>query len=635
MRHHLAAGLLLGSLLLLTASSAHAQKDDSRLFSTVMDRLLSSDRVVRGYPEKYAWPPKYFIKENSAKEVNAYASAHKSHGAKIDEKTGKLRPVVMVTEGMLKEIIQGDENSLAVIMGHELAHLNRDHVAGRKGETPLLMLAFNRDQEIEADLEGLRYAISAGYPYKVGVSKAILAMQKKTKSSSFEGLSETHPTWNDRLMFLDREQSKLWGSMSAFQNGFLFLELEQYLSARQCFKAVVAEFPDCYEAWANLGYAQLMQYCDGLDADDLRSFNIGQIVAGGFYARPKSLESKVRGIDEKLWKDAVVSLDKAIKLKPELTLPQASLGVAYLVKPDGKDARMATKYFQAARSSATKDPELKQNRQAMAALLVNASVGDLARGEKKDTAIKLEEAMRLAGSLKFSPLSKTLEEAIIYNRALLDAGSGDSEAKKEACRDLEIYLVRACPDAAWWTLAHERYTQLAKECGITPRLRDELAKRKGPSFLRLVTSVSVGSTTVSLSEPLQDAVDRLGKNGVMQPLFPNAKIVRWRFAEEGIDLLGKDRVVAIFLTSDKSPPVQIQAEGVATKARDLRVGMAEKEVMELLKNQHADFAPRPIDEPGITYVSYPELGLAIRFARQTAREIAIAQVPRFSFGKGK
>ena len=68
--------------------------------------------------------------------------------------------------------------------------------------------------------------------------------------------------------------------MSAFQNGFLFLELEQYLAARQCFQAVVAEFPDCYEAWANLGYAQLMQYCDGLDADDLRQFGIGQIVAG-------------------------------------------------------------------------------------------------------------------------------------------------------------------------------------------------------------------------------------------------------------------------------------------------------------------------------------------------------------------
>jgi hypothetical protein len=31
-------------------------------------------------------------------------------------------------------------------------------------------------------------------------------------------------------------------------------------------------------------------------------------------------------------------------------------------------------------------------------------------------------------------------------------------------------------------------------------------------------------------------------------------------------------------------------------------------------------------------MSYPELGLAIRFARQTVREIAIALVPRVSFG---
>jgi tetratricopeptide (TPR) repeat protein len=635
MRRHFVIGLLLSLLISLTPAEARAQKDDARMFATVMERLLSSDRVLRGYPQKYAWPPRHFIKEDSAKEVNAYASAHKSHGATLDKESGKVRPVVMVTEGMLKEIIQGDENSLAVIMGHELAHLAKDHVGDRKGETPFLLLAFSRDQEIEADLEGLRYAISAGYPYKAGVAKAILAMQKRTKVSSFEGLHSTHPTWNDRLMFLDREQSKLWGSMSAFQNGYLFLELEQYLSARQCFKAVVTEFPDCYEAWANLGYAQLMQYCDGLDADDLRSFNIGQIVAGGFYARPKSLESKVRGIDEKLWKDAVDSINKALKLKPELALARANLGVAYLVKPDGKDARVASKHLEEALHQAAKDPELKMNRQALAALLINAGVCDLARGDKKETALKFEQALNILDTMKLTPLAKSLDEAILYNQTILDAGSGDATRKKVACSDLEQYLLGACPESAWWTLAHERYVQLAKECSITPRPRDELAKRKGPAALRLVTSVTVDKSTISLAEPLQDAIDRLGKNGVKQPLFPDSKIMRWRFAEQGVDLLGKDRVVAIFLTNEKSPPVVIQAEGTATKAKSLKIGMAEKEVMELLKHQHADFSPRPIDDPGITYVSYPELGLAIRFARQTVLEIALAQVPRFSLGKEK
>jgi hypothetical protein len=171
-------------------------------------------------------------------------------------------------------------------MGHELAHLTKSHVVGeRKGDTAVLLLSFGRDQEIEADVDGMRFAVAAGFPYKKGISKAFTQMRATTKYSSFEGLSATHPSWEERLVLLDRAQAKLWASMAAFQNGRVFLEMEQYIAAQQCFKAVVAEFPDCPEAWANLGYARLMLYCDGLDPDDLKRYGIGQIVTGGFYAR--------------------------------------------------------------------------------------------------------------------------------------------------------------------------------------------------------------------------------------------------------------------------------------------------------------------------------------------------------------
>src|SRR5205807_3711630 len=132
------------------------------------------------YPSKYLWPPKQMIMPDSEDIINAFASSSKLHGAAVDDKSGKLRPVVMVTKGMLKHIVKGDENSLAVIMGHELAHLSKDHVGRQKGDVPLLALAFGRDQEIEADLNGLRYAVAAGYPYKKGVAHALTAMRKQT-----------------------------------------------------------------------------------------------------------------------------------------------------------------------------------------------------------------------------------------------------------------------------------------------------------------------------------------------------------------------------------------------------------------------------------------------------------------------
>jgi hypothetical protein len=89
--------------------------------------------------------------------------------------------------------------------------------------------------------------------------------------------------------------------------------------------------------------------------------------------------------------------------------------------------------------------------------------------------------------------------------------------------------------------------------------------------------------------------------------------------------------LAIFLTNAQAPPVAIQGSGTTPKARRLRVDMTEDEARDMLKDQRAELSPRPIDDPEVRYVSYPELGLALRFARPRVREIAIAQVPRKSF----
>jgi hypothetical protein len=420
--------------------------------------------------------------------------------------------------------------------------------------------------------------------------------------------------------------------MSAFQNGFLFLELEQYLSAQQCFKAVLAEFPDCYEAWANLGYTQLMRYCDGLDADDLRHYGIGQVVAGGFYTRPASLESKVRGADEKLWRDAVKALNRALALKGDLVLPRASLGVAYLVHPEGKDVKQADRWFTEALARYKKDPELRRNPLSFAALLNNAGVADLARGEVDAARFKWQTAAEVSQAAAFTPLVKTLEEALLYNQALLAARAPEAEGKRRAHKLLELYLLRSVPDSAWWALAYGDYARLAKESGLPARPRDELARRQVPTLVRLLTSVTVDGQAVTLSEPTAGAVGRLGKDaGVAMPLFPGSKIVRWRFAARGLDLLGKDKVVAIFLTSPKAPPVTVQATGLGARPRELRVGMTEKEANEVLKDQRSDRGLYALADPRVGYRFYPEIGLAVRFGNDRVEEMAIAQVPRRRF----
>jgi hypothetical protein len=62
--------------------------------------------------------------------------------------------------------------------------------------------------------------------------------------------------------------------MAAFENGVTFLAVEDD-AAELCFERVAREFPACYEAWANLGYARLMRYCGTLSRADLRELGSG------------------------------------------------------------------------------------------------------------------------------------------------------------------------------------------------------------------------------------------------------------------------------------------------------------------------------------------------------------------------
>jgi tetratricopeptide (TPR) repeat protein len=620
-------------LLLLVPALRADEAEDKKLFEKVMKRLLKNDAFVREYPEKFVYPPRAFIKPKSEKEFNAYASAHKLCGAEEDPKTGKIRPVVMITQGFLDRIVKGDEHSLAVIMGHELAHLTKDHVSGdRKGESAVVILSFGRDEEIEADLSGMRYAISSGYPYRKGVAKSFKEMRLLAKYSSFEGLNATHPTWEERLVFLDREQAKLWSAMTAFQNGYAFLEMEQYQSAQQCFKAVTAEFPDCHEAWANLGYARLMQYCDALEYDDLMRYGIGQIVTGGFYGRPDSLEAKVRGTDEKLWKDAVKALEKALDLKAEQSLPRSSLGIAYLVHPEGKDIKTAKKWFAQAIDQFKNDPELRRNPIGLASVLVNAGVADLADGKADEASFKFQDAEDIAKSERLTTVVRTMEDAILYNQALVLARSKEKEDKQRAFRDFEIYLNRNAPDTAWWPIAYTHYNKLGKELDIKARTRSSFFRKPAPQDLRVIASVTIGKEVITLSDPVKDAVRRLGEDdGEPIPLYPDSKIVRWRFVDQGIDLLAKDKVLAIFLTSKKSPPVTLRPIGLGGEAKELKVGMGEDNAKFLLKEQLCDRSQRAIADARTTYHFYPLLGLAVRYGNARVEEIAIAQMPRRMF----
>lgn len=281
----------------------HAEISDAdrTLAQQVFEQLVA----IAPTSSNMTWPPKLELVDKE--DINAFATMWR--------KDSKEYPVVVCNAGLIKKVVEGNADRLAYVLGHELAHHILGHTKAQNGDTEFERASFSRAQEIEADRIGMELALRANYSYRGGLSALRKMIDLGLNYSSFEGLAADHPSWLDRIALLDKDQAGLWRSMSAFDNGVYFLLVQNYALAERAFRQVTKDFPGSYEAWANLGYALLMQYADSLDTEDLRRFDVGQIVVGGFYRRPQSLENKLRGVNEELWWDAVGALREAIRLK--------------------------------------------------------------------------------------------------------------------------------------------------------------------------------------------------------------------------------------------------------------------------------------------------------------------------------
>jgi predicted Zn-dependent protease len=128
---------------------------------------------------------------------------------------------VYVMRGLLEMVENDDE--LACVMGHELAHINRRHAAkqvtrgtwasiliafGTRGKVrdiaeisaALLQLKYSRNQEYEADRLGIEYAYQAGYdPH--GLIRFFQKLQAKQKEGDKGILANlrTHPLTENRI----------------------------------------------------------------------------------------------------------------------------------------------------------------------------------------------------------------------------------------------------------------------------------------------------------------------------------------------------------------------------------------------------------------------------------------------------
>lgn len=137
---------------------------------------------------------------------------------------------VYVTRGILSHM--NSEAELAGVLGHEIAHVTGRHATEQRqrstlanlglvlgsvlapeiaevalgtglaqGAAQLLFLKYSRDQELEADRMGIRYAVAAGYdPSGIGdFFQTLQALEEERGGAGVPGWASTHPEIDDRI----------------------------------------------------------------------------------------------------------------------------------------------------------------------------------------------------------------------------------------------------------------------------------------------------------------------------------------------------------------------------------------------------------------------------------------------------
>jgi tetratricopeptide (TPR) repeat protein len=348
------------------------------------------------------------------------------------------------------------------------------------------------------------------------------------------------------------------------------------------------------------------------------------VLCGGFYRRAGTIDG-TRGINEKLWFKAVAALNEALRLKPDLSLARANLGVAYLLHPEGTNSEKAEEYLQTAAEAVLEDRTLDPL--SRATTLVNFAVAQLARGSNKDAMKFLARAAEVSKELKGAETT-ALAGALRYNTALALADSAKSEEKAQALTLMEQYLDGDdSRNSYWWPVGYERYKELCKALGREPKGREAFASRREPVLRMQATVTLKGGLTVSLAEDIEPVLKRLGKHTVAE--LADAALKRYRFEEHGIEVLASDRVIAIVLSLPTSPALKVRPRGIPGKEVEIRVGMTGKELLEKMPGA-MDFVFRELTFPREEYYYYRHLGLAVNFDRFPGgkiTELILVQIP--------
>ena len=345
---------------------------------------------------------------------------------------------LFVTESLLK--LLHDDNQLAIVLGHELAHHVLGHSKGTsfeyrisstarklgfRGDLPTIMDATTQVLEAQADQYGILYAALAGYD----VSAAADVYDKVLVSDD----DPTHPPKAERQQKFQERLQNILDAVDAFNAGVDYTVRGQLTSAAMVFQELLQNDFRTHDIYHNLGtvHHQLAfrKYLLPQDSpQNLCSLTLEltsvlepqgtkrQVPTRGGESAPAS--------DRKQFAaelgQAIELYQQALHAKPDTVVSMSNLGCAYLHRGDEGDLEQAAGILKRA---ARLDP-------GDATVANNLAVAYWLAGNKQSAVAELRRA------LKINPNSA----AAHYNLALALEAAGTLRDKEESRRAFQQYL---------------------------------------------------------------------------------------------------------------------------------------------------------------------------------------------------
>lgn len=255
---------------------------------------------------------------------------------------------VVITRGAA-ELAGSDDNALAFLLAHEVAHQVRDHLvlltvqerlslqspsgAGSSQGPAARNVITAQAMELEADRLGILFATLAGY-------RAAAATPVLERVVAQVGSGPLHPDPRRRATAIREMVRTIAANVELFDLGLFYLVTGQYEGAARALESFVSLFP-AREVYSNLGVAYhkralLYRVDDGL----VHSVAIDPQTRAAAIARlPRRLQGAgPRGAAHPVFREtmekAVTFYRLAVDSDPEYALGHANLGAAYVAMGD-------------------------------------------------------------------------------------------------------------------------------------------------------------------------------------------------------------------------------------------------------------------------------------------------------------